>query len=210
MIWKGLNAALFTLGVCAALALTTIQAAYAQKPAKIEAKPRVSMIVEKRGTVVIELAPKEAPKTVAHFLELVNKKFYDRILFHRVIQREQNGSKQWFVAQAGDPASKKVDGALIAKLTDEEVGQKFHLGEGGSGKTVPLEAKLPHEKGTIAMARSLELDSGDSQFFINLNPNHQLDDQYTVFGRVVKGMDVVAKIRQGDRIVSIRLIESKK
>lgn len=172
---------------------------FAQKAAK-EGNPTVTMVVAKRGTLTIELLPKSAPKTVAHFLDLVNKKFYDGILFHRY--------EPGFVVQAGDPKSKEVDGAKIADIPSEQASQQFNLGMGGSGKTVPLEAGLPHTRGTLGLARSQAPDSGDSQFFFNLKDNHSLDEGYCVFGKVTKGLDVMDKIRQGDKITSIR-VEAK-
>jgi cyclophilin family peptidyl-prolyl cis-trans isomerase len=162
------------------------------------------MVIEKRGTVVIELYPKDAPKTVTHFLDLVNKKFYDGILFHRVVK------SGIYVAQAGDPKSKTVNGALLADIPSEEVGQKYGLGAGGSGKTVPLEARRPHDRGTLGLARSQDPNSGDSQFYFNLEANHQLDGEYCVFGKVVKGMEALGKIRQGDRIKSVRVVGAAK
>lgn len=170
------------------------------EPADAAANPRVSMEIEKRGTIIVELLPKAAPKTVAHFLDLVHQKFYDGILFHRVIPG--------FVAQAGDPKSKKVDGTKIANLSDQDAAMQFHLGDGGSGKTVPLEATAPHDRGTLGLARSSDPNTGDSQFFFNLVPNHRLDNGYCVFGKVVKGQDVMDKIHQGDRIKSIRVVSS--
>jgi cyclophilin family peptidyl-prolyl cis-trans isomerase len=160
--------------------------------------PRVAVTIEGRGTLVIELSPREAPKTVAHFLALVNKHFYDGILFHRV--------EPHFVAQAGDPASKKVNPTDIANIPSEDVARRYGLGGGGSGATVPLEAKLPHNRGTIGLARSQDRDSGDSQFFINLQHNHRLDGDYCVFGKIVRGEELIDNIHQGDRIKSMRVV----
>ncbi len=164
------------------------------KPIKIEVS------VEHRGNFEIALYPKAAPKTVAHFVALVNRKFYNGILFHRVIPG--------FVAQAGDPNSRKVDGSKIAHLSDTEVGAQYGLGMGGSGTNVPFEKNsLTNKPGTIAMALSApQSDTGDSQFFINLAYNQSLDGQYCVFGKVVKGMDIVMKIHQGDRIASMKVV----
>jgi len=161
-------------------------------------RPLVDMVIEKRGTIRIEMLPDVAPKTTAHFLQLVGERFYDGLLFHRVEGK--------FVAQAGDPASRKVDGAKIANISSTEAAQRYGLGQGGSGKTVPLEAVSPCARGTLGLARSMSEDSGDSQFFFNISDNHRLDNQYTVFGRVVKGLDVMDSIRQGDRIKSIRRV----
>ena len=172
--------------------------------AQAQTSPRVEMEIEKKGKITIELLPKFAPKTVAHFLELVNKKFYDGILFHRVVPE--------FVAQAGDPASKKIDPAKLKGLTSEEVGAQFRLGEGGSGKDVriPLEANTPHDRGTLGLARSSAPDSGDSQFFFNFVANHRLDGNYCVFGKITKGLDIMDKLAIGDRIKSARVLKAAK
>ena len=174
-------------------------------PKSDAANPRVEMVIEmpekKTGTILIELLPKDAPKTVAHFLSLVGKKFYDGILFHRYVEG--------FVTQGGDPKSKGVDGAKLRNLTGEEVGQQYQLGMGGSGATVPLEVSAAHDRGTVGLARSQAPDSGDSQFFFNLKPNHFLDKDYCVFGKVLKGLDIMDNLRQGDKIVSVRVVKAE-
>jgi cyclophilin family peptidyl-prolyl cis-trans isomerase len=156
--------------------------------------PRLEMVIQNRGTIIIELYKNDAPKTVEHFISLVNKHFYDGTLFHRVIAG--------FVAQGGDPKTKGVDGATIANLDPNNSG----YGEGGSGTTVPLEVKAQHDRGTLGLARAQDPNSGDSQFFFNLVPNHSLDSGYCCFGKVVKGMDVMDAIRQGDKITSLKVI----
>lgn len=163
--------------------------------------PQLTMVIAKRGAIVIELFPNAAPKTVTHIIDLVNRKFYDGLLFHRVIPE--------FVAQTGDPKSKHIDGAKLHGLSDILVAQKFGLGAGGSGKKVPLEPKLPHERGTLGLARSQDIDSGDSQFFFNLKANHNLDAAYCVFGKVIKGIEVMDKIQLGDQITSFRVSRGK-
>ena len=163
--------------------------------------PQLTLVIAKRGTIVMELYPNAAPKTVAHIVALVNKKFYDGLLFHRVISG--------FAAQTGDPKSRKIDGAKLHGLSDIQVSQKFALGNGGSGTKVPLEPKLTHERGSVGLARSQGIDSGDCQFFFNLAPNHSLDFGYTVFGNVIKGLDVMDKIELGDRITSLRVTRGK-
>ena len=155
------------------------------------------LVIENRGTIRVELLPSAAPKTVAHIKGLADKHFYDGILFHRVEQKS--------LVQAGDPATRKIDGKTIAKISPAEASQLYGLGAGGSGKTVPLEATLPCVRGTLGLARNMSLNSGDSQFFFNLVDNHKLDNQYCVFGRVVIGLDVMDRIRQGDRIKSMRI-----
>lgn len=121
------------------------------------------------GTVVIELYPQDAPNTVANFKALVAKGFYDGLTFHRVIPG--------FVAQGGDPRGD---------------------GTGGPGYTIQAEFNArKHLRGSVAMARRADPDSAGSQFYICLAPQPHLDGQYTVFGRVIEGMDVVDKIRPG-------------
>ena len=130
------------------------------------------------GDIEIEFFEQDAPKTVENFIKLAKEGFYDGVKFHRVIKD--------FMIQAGDPNSK-----------DDT---KMSLwGQGGPGYTVPAEIKIKHTKGTVATARlsdqvnPLKASSG-SQFFINAKDNPFLDDNYTVFGKVVSGMEVVTKI----------------
>lgn len=122
------------------------------------------------GNIKISLNEEAAPKTAANFEKLVSEGFYNNLTFHRVILG--------FVIQGGDPAGD---------------------GTGGPGYTVPAEIGLKHKRGSIAMARlpdqvNPERASSGSQFYIALQDLPQLDGQYTVFGQVVSGMDVVDKI----------------
>lgn len=124
----------------------------------------------KDGKVVIELLPEIAPNHVARIKELVKKKFYDGIVFHRVIDG--------FMAQTGDPTG---------------------TGAGGSGKKLNAEFSAePHVRGAVSMARANHPDSADSQFFIVFGDSRFLDGQYTVFGKVTEGMEFVDKIKKGD------------
>ena len=147
--------------------------------------PSVVMTVAGRGKITIELYPSKAPKTVAHFRSLVKRKFYDGILIHRV--------EPDFVVQAGDPQTKTLGVNAPA------------IGSGGSGKNIPFEENdLKHLPGTVAMALSAPHSAtGDSQWFINLKRTAFLDVDYCVFAKVTKGMDVVKKLRIGDKIASI-------
>lgn len=185
-------------GVFAGTLLLVAAAAFAAP----EGNPKVEMVVANRGKIVLELYQKEAPKTVEQFLRLTKEKYWDGILFHRVIKD--------FMAQAGDPKSKTMTTAQALKLDDGR-GSTQGLGEGGSGKNIPFEEnKFTHEPGTIAMALSApHSDTADSQFFINFVPNHRLDGQYCVFGKIVQGMDVLMKVERGDKIVSIREVTAK-
>lgn len=124
----------------------------------------------KDGTVVIEMMPQVAPKHVARIKELTRQGFYDGLPFHRVIEG--------FMAQTGDPKGN---------------------GTGGSGTKLPAEfSKEPFERGTVGMARAQDPNSGDSQFFIMFAPGPFLNGQYTVWGKVVDGMQFVDKIKRGD------------
>ncbi len=124
----------------------------------------------KDGVVEIELRPDLAPKHVKRIKELVREKFYDGLTFHRVIAG--------FMAQGGDP-----DGN----------------GTGGSGRNIPAEfSKEPHVRGTMSMARAQDPNSADSQFFIVFAKTPHLDEQYTVWGKVINGMKYVSKIKRGD------------
>ena len=175
--------------------------AYAQKKNK---NPVVIMTIEKRGSIIIELLQSEAPRTVEHFLALANSKFYDGTRFHR-LEKILSVPEQFGVLQGGDPGTKKLDAASIIGKTGQELNSQYGVGNGGSGKTVPLEASNSvHSRGTIGMARNPDVNSGDSQFFFNLLDNHQWDYKYCVFGRVIKGLEVMDAARQGDKITSMR------
>jgi peptidylprolyl isomerase len=123
----------------------------------------------KDGMVVIELFPDKAPKHVEQIKRLIRQGFYDNLAFHRVIDG--------FMAQGGDPRGD---------------------GTGGSGKNIPAEfSNTPHKRGILSMARAQDPNSADSQFFIVLKDSPFLDGQYTVFGRVISGMEFVDKIKKG-------------
>ncbi len=146
--------------------------------------PENTLILEtSQGTVTIELRPDLAPNHVARIKELARQEFYDGIVFHRVIDG--------FMAQTGCPNG---------------------VGTGGSGQHLSAEFNdEPHVRGTASMARAASPDSADSQFFICFDDAPFLDGQYTVWGKVVDGMDNVDKIKRGepvqnpDKIVSMRV-----
>lgn len=123
------------------------------------------------GRVVIELMPSVAPKHVARIKELAREGFYDGIVFHRVIDG--------FMAQTGDPTGTGMGGSKKPNLQAEF-------------------SNIPHGKGVLSMARSSDPNSANSQFFIVLDEAHFLDSKYTVFGKVVEGMEYVEKIKKGD------------
>jgi len=143
--------------------------------------------VENRGTIVIELNTDKAPKAANHIAGLANRNFYDGQRFFRVVKEPRP-----FLVQTGDPASRdNLDAA----------------GTGGSGARIPYEnSGLPYEAGYVGLATlPNDRDSGDSQFFILLGPASFLEGQYTIFGRVIQGMNVVQAIQRGDRITSVRI-----
>lgn len=130
------------------------------------------MTVKDYGQIVIELYPDKAPITVANFKKLVGEKFYNGLTFHRVVSG--------FMIQGGDPKGN---------------------GTGGSKETIKGEFSangvandLSHTRGVISMARSNDMNSASSQFFIMHADNAGLDGQYAAFGKVISGMDVVDKI----------------
>jgi len=155
-----------------------------------------TLTIAGRGSWEFELYPSAAPKTVAHFVDLVQRKFYDGIKVHRVVPA--------FVVQMGDPGTRKYSSEQLAKMGADEM-NRAGIGTGGSGKNIPFEQNnLNNVYGSMAMALSSPRSStGDSQFFINLNNNHNLDRDYCVFGRVLGALDGLSNIRVGDTIQSI-------
>jgi peptidyl-prolyl cis-trans isomerase B (cyclophilin B) len=143
--------------------------------------------MEKGGEITLEFFPQDAPKHVENFLTLAKKGFYDGQRVHRV---EPN-----FVVQFGDPQSKTLP-------MDHP-----RMGTGGPGYMIKGEFNnRKFERGVLGMARSQDPDSGGSQVYIMLGPAPFLNNKYTAFGQVTKGMDVVDKIRVGDRITSIKVV----
>ena len=129
-----------------------------------------------KGNFELELFPESAPKSVANFVNLAKSGFYDNVLFHRIIRG--------FVIQGGDPTTKNGEGS------------SFTWGQNNGPVNLPLEIdrNLHNTTGTIALANSGGPNSSGSQFFVNLADNLFLDGNYTVFGKVVNGMEVVQAI----------------
>tara|TARA_B100002052_G_C15848147_1_gene583620 strand:- start:467 stop:1024 length:558 start_codon:yes stop_codon:yes gene_type:complete len=165
----------------------------------INAKENIMILKLKTGDVKIELFPDTAPNHVARIKELANSGKYDNVVFHRVIDG--------FMAQTGD--------VQFGNSSDSN----FNLQRAGmGGSDLPdLKAEfnnIPHERGTLSMARSSDPNSANSQFFICFEAAPHLDGQYTVFGKVIEGMDNVDKIIKGsgpngsvsnpDKIISFR------
>jgi peptidyl-prolyl cis-trans isomerase B (cyclophilin B) len=149
--------------------------------------PKAVIAMEKGGEITLEFFPYDAPKHVENFLALAGKGFYDGQRVHRV---EPN-----FVVQFGDPQSKTLP-------MDHP-----RMGTGDPGYKIKAEFNArKFERGVLGMARSQDPDSGGSQVYIMLGPAPFLNGKYTAFGQVTKGMDVVDKIRVGDRITSIKVV----
>lgn len=158
--------------------------------------PENTIIIElSDGPVTIELLPDVAPEHCARMKTLARDGAYDNVVFHRVIDG--------FMAQTGDVAHGNFD-------------KEFNIRKAGTGSSdLPdLKAefsKLPHDRGTLGAARSSNPNSANSQFFINFTDNNFLNGQYTVYGRVVGGMEHVDKIQRGeppmnpDRMLSVKV-----
>ena len=137
---------------------------------QIEANDNLLLMELKSGNVTIEMKPEIAPNHVKRIKQLVREKFYDGLKFHRVIDG--------FMAQTGDPLGN---------------------GTGGSGQNIDAEfSSAKHIKGTVSMARARDPNSADSQFFICLADAPHLDEQYTIWGQVIEGMENVDKIKKGE------------
>jgi len=137
------------------------------------------IVLDKGGEIRLEFFAADAPKTVENFVTLAKKGFYSGLTFHRVVPD--------FVVQGGCPKGN---------------------GTGGPGYTIKAEFNTQkHVRGALAMARSQHPDSAGSQFYICYGSTPHLDGQYTVFGRVTSGMEHVDRIRQGDRMTSVTIVE---
>ena len=130
-----------------------------------------------KGVIKYKFYSKDAPKTVARMVELIQQGFYNGLTFHRVVPG--------FVIQGGDPVGN---------------------GTGGSGQKLPAEFnERRHVEGTVAMARSADPNSADSQFYISLGTHPHLDRPYTVFGQVIEGQNVAKQITVGDRMTTVTI-----
>jgi cyclophilin family peptidyl-prolyl cis-trans isomerase len=136
-----------------------------------------AVIQTTRGKIVFKFYTKDAPKTVHRIVELIQKGFYNGLTFHRVVPG--------FVVQGGDPTGSGMGGSGV-KL-GAEFNQRLHV------------------PGAVAMARSQDPDSADSQFYISLGTHPHLDHQYTVFGQVIEGQEVANQIQIGDRMTSFTI-----
>ncbi len=170
------------------VASAELQKAPAAKPGATAAAPGAGPVVvleTAKGTIEFETYPNEAPKTVEHVLALVKRGFYNGIRVHRVVPG--------FVVQMGDPQTRD--------MTKQDL---WGRGPGaGSGKPIgvaEISKTLTHKKGAVAMAHAGDAAKADSQFYITLAPQPRLNGDYAVFGQVISGEDVVAKLAVNDVI----------
>src|ERR1043166_3267012 len=165
---------LFCCLIAAALAVTGAGEEKKQKETPMNAANEVAIIQTSEGDMVVQFWTDAAPKTIENFKKLARSGFYNGTIFHRIVKN--------FVIQGGGPNSK-------------DPAKEDSYGAGGPGYKIKAEFNdHPHERGVISMAREPDQDSAGSQFFICLAPVHRLDHQYTTFGKVIKGDDVLNKI----------------
>src|SRR6266567_1908106 len=160
----------------AALLSSTIFAAEDKKEEKtsVNASNEVAVIKTSEGEMVVQFWKDATPKTIENFKKLAREGFYDGTIFHRIVKG--------FMIQGGDPNSK-------------DSAKENSYGEGGPGYKIKAEFNShSHERGVVSMARGPDPDSAGSQFFICLAPVRRLDGQYTTFGKLIKGADVLEKI----------------
>ena len=162
---------------------------YIQKLTVKDQKPVATMEVENFGTIKMELYPEIAPETVANFITLANRGFYDGLTFHRIVKD--------FMIQGGDQAGDGTGSAKLSNLRDLKEGENDEeytiKGEFILNK---FDNKLKMTEGILAMARSNSYDSASSQFFIVTKDTASLNGSYAGFGKVIEGMDVVHKIEE--------------
>jgi len=176
-------------------------------------------LVTSKGEVQIQLDGPAAPLTAGNFVDLVKRGAYDGTVFHRVVRDPVP-----FVVQGGDPASADpktpasqygtgsfIDPATgVSRLIPLEIKRSDEAqpryGEPVSTPGITRQLALAHQRGAVAMARSADPNSASAQFYVALQALPELDGRYAVFGRVSKGMEVIDKIQQGDKITSAKLV----
>jgi peptidyl-prolyl cis-trans isomerase B (cyclophilin B) len=146
----------------------------AEEKTPMNSSNEVAVIKSSEGEMVVQFWTDAAPNTIENFKKLARQGFYDGTIFHRIVKD--------FMIQGGDPNSK-------------DPAKENSYGQGGPGYKINAEFNdHPHDRGVISMARAADPDSAGSQFFICLAPVHRLDHQYTTFGKLIKGDDVLEKI----------------
>lgn len=157
-----------------ALLASTVFAAEEKKETSMSNSNEVAVIKTNEGEMVVEFWTDAAPNTIENFKKLARQGFYDGTIFHRIVKG--------FMIQGGDPNSK-------------DTAKESSYGQGGPGYEIKAEFNNhSHDRGVLSMARGPDPDSAGSQFFICLAPVRRLDGQYTTFGKLIKGNDVLDKI----------------
>lgn len=165
-----------SIALAVALLSTAVFAADEKKEEKspMNSSSEVAVIKTTEGDMVVQFWTDAAPNTIENFKKLARQGFYDGTIFHRIVKG--------FMIQGGDPNSK-------------DPAKENSYGQGGPGYNLKAEFNdHSHDRGVISMARGPDPDSAGSQFFICLGPVHRLDHQYTTFGKLIKGQDVLEKI----------------
>ncbi|MBS1707543.1 MAG: peptidylprolyl isomerase [Armatimonadetes bacterium] len=179
----------FVIAACMLLMVCGLAAGSAQaRPGKGETWLQLN--VDGKGVVVIKLETAKAPKTTEHIASLASSGFYDGQKFFKVIKEPRP-----FLVQFGDPASKSS-------------AKESELGQGGSGTRVAYEdSGLANVEGAVGLSTlPRDPNSGDSIFYICLSESKFLDGKYTVFGKVVAGMDIVKAVKEGDKVSSVSIL----
>ncbi len=217
-LWIVFFCAPFLTGCTKYLPEKTNSACLVARRTCLQGKAIVEMVTS-RGTILIEIDGDNAPLTAGNFLDLVDKDVYEQTLFHRVIRIPVP-----FILQGGDPFSSDPNTPKV------NYGKgSFIDPDSGQARFIPLEIKLKgerlprynelivnpkellalqlrHQRGSIAMARSQRLDSASAQFYFALKPLPELDGRYSVFGRIVEGMDVLNILQEGDLIIKTKIL----
>src|SRR5881394_2201486 len=165
---------LFCCLIASALLATTVAEERKEEKTSLNTSNEVAVIKTSEGEMVVQFWTDAAPNTIENFKKLARQGFYDATIFHRIVKE--------FMIQGGDPNSK-------------DPAKENSYGQGGPGYQIKAEFNdHPHDRGVISMARSADPDSAGSQFFICLAPVRRLDHQYTTFGKLIKGENVLEKI----------------
>jgi len=164
----------FSIFLAALLSAVVVAAEEKKEALPMNTSNEVAVIKTNEGEMVVQFWTDATPNTIDNFKKLARQGFYDGTIFHRIVKD--------FMIQGGDPNSK-------------DPAKENSYGQGGPGYQIKAEFNdHSHDRGVISMARSSDPDSAGSQFFICLAPVHRLDHQYTTFGKLIKGEDVLEKI----------------
>jgi len=176
--------------IVAALVVALGGVAFAQVKTSPGAGPSIVVVETEKGTFEFETYPNEAPKTVAHILDLVNKRFYNGQRVHRVVPG--------FVMQFGDQQTRD--------MTKEKMWGRI---EGPAVGVAEFSKLRTHVRGAVALAHNGDASKADTQMYVTLADTPRLNMKYVVFGKVISGMDVVDKLKYADRIVRVSVREAK-